>query len=85
MINNTNFSKWRRISAKSIDSQFMIEMQQGLNCSPFEAKIMVEKVHEFYRPLFETSLNIKPGQIQTMVLDIDALPGVPLTKQNKNL
>jgi hypothetical protein len=80
VINNTSIQRWDRIAAKSIDAQFRQVMQQGLNCSPFEAQIMVEKVHELYGPLWESSPSIQPGQMQTVVVDASVPPGIPLAQ-----
>ncbi len=52
MINNTNYAHWDRLKAKSFDAQFTHEMVTGLNCSPFEAEAIVEKVHEVYSPVW---------------------------------
>jgi hypothetical protein len=85
VINNTSTKRWDRIAAKSIDAQFSQAMQQGLNCSPFEAQIMVEKVHELYGPLFETSTAVLPGQVRTLVVDLQVRPGVPLRQAAQKL
>jgi len=85
MINNTNFAHWNRLQAKSLDAQFVNEMVAGLNCSPFEAEAIVEKVHEIYTPLLETSQGIKPGQIQVTVVDASVAPNVPLAKAKQRL
>jgi hypothetical protein len=85
MINNTNFAHWHRLQAKNLDAQFMNEMVNGLNCSPFEADVIVEKVHEIYAPLLETSQGLKPGQIQIMVIDASVAPNVSLAKAKQRL
>lgn len=85
MINNTSPQRWSRVSAKSIDTQFRVAMQEGLNCSPFESQIMVDKVHQFYGPLFDSSAAVQPGQVQTVVLDAGVPPGVPLTRAAQKL
>lgn len=85
MINNTNFAHWTRLQAKSLDAQFMNEMVSGLNCSPFEAEAIVEKVHEIYTPLLETSQGLKPGQIQVTVVDASVAPNTPLVKAKQRL
>jgi hypothetical protein len=85
MINNTNFAHWNRLQAKSLDAQFVNEMITGLNCSPFEAEAIVEKVHEIYTPLLETSQGLKPGQIQVTVIDASVAPNVPLAKAKQRL
>ena len=85
MINNTNFTHWNRLQAKSLDSQFVNEMVTGLNCSPFEAEAIVEKVHEIYTPLLETSQGLRPGQIQMTIIDALVAPNVPLIKAKQRL
>jgi len=85
MINNTNLAHWNRLQAKSLDAQFANEMVTGLNCSPFEAEAIVEKVHEIYTPLLETSQGLKPGQIQLTVVDASVAPNVPLVKAKQRL
>jgi hypothetical protein len=85
VINNTSIQRWDRVTAKSIDAQFSQAMQQGLNCSPFEAQIMVEKVHELYGPLFDSSITVQPGQIQTLVVDATVPPGAPLAEAAQKL
>ena len=85
VINNTSLQRWDRINAKSIDTQFMTAMQRGLNCSPFEAQIMVEKVHELYGPLFDSSTTVQPGQIQVMVVDAAVPPSVALSQAAQKL
>ena len=85
MINNNSLGYWNRLQAKSIDAQFVNEMVSGLNCSPFEAEAIVEKVHEIYTPLSETSLGLRPGQIQSTVRDASVAPNVPLAKAKQRL
>lgn len=85
MINNTNFSHWNRLQAKSLDAQFANEMISGLNCSQFEAEAIVEKVHEIYTPLLETSQGLKPGQIQVTIIDASVAPNIPLAKAKQRL
>ncbi len=85
MINNTSLAHWSRMQAKSLDAQFKTEMVTGLNCSPFEAQAIVEKVHEIYTPLLETSQGLKPGQIQLVVIDASVAPNVPLVYAKQRL
>lgn len=85
MINNTNLAHWTRLRAKNLDAQFKNEMIAGLNCSPFEAEVLVTKVHEIYAPLLETSQGLKPGQIQIMAVDAAVAPNTPLAKAKQRL
>ncbi|MFH1965783.1 MAG: DUF1670 domain-containing protein [Acidobacteriota bacterium] len=85
MINNTNFARWNRLQAKSLDAQFKNEMITGLNCSPFEAEAILEKVHEIYSPLMEITQGLKPGQIQHTVIDASVAPNTPLATARQRL
>jgi Protein of unknown function (DUF1670) len=85
MINNSNYAHWDRLKAKSLDAQFTNEMIRGLNCSSFEAEAIVEKVHEVYAPLWESTPGPKLGQIQMVVVDASVPPNVPLAKAKQRL
>jgi hypothetical protein len=85
MINNTNLARFDRARAKTLDAQFTSEMIEGLNCSPFEAEAIVEKVHDVYAPLLETTATLKPGQIQVVVVDASVAPNTPLAKAKQRL
>jgi hypothetical protein len=64
MINNTSLQKCNRLAEKQLDQQFVNEIIKGLQCSPFEAKVILEAVHKVYSPYFETSGALKPSQIR---------------------
>jgi hypothetical protein len=58
----------QRLRLKSLNAQFCSEIQQGLNCSPFEANCVLEVLKEIYAPfLAETSVNAPPGRM-TLVM-----------------
>jgi hypothetical protein len=80
MINNSNYAHWDRLQAKTLDTQFSNEMINGLNCSPFEAEAILEKVHQIFAPLWEGNTAPKLGQIQMVVVDASVPPNVPLAK-----
>ena len=83
MINNSSLKKWRRLSQKQLDQQFICEMVHGLQCSPFEASAMLDAVYRVYSPYFETSGTLKPGQILFQVISIDATPNMPLAESKQ--
>lgn len=85
MINNTNHNRWGRLNAKNFDNMFINEMLVGLNCSPFEAEAILEKVHDIFGPLFDSSQGPKPGQIQLLVVDASVPPNIPLAKAKQKL
>jgi len=78
MINNTSVQKWDRLAQKQLDQQFMNDIIHGLQCSPFEAKAILDTIYKVYGPYFETSGTLKPGQILFQVISIDERPSTHL-------
>lgn len=78
MINNTSVQKWDRLAQKQLDQQFMNDIIHGLQCSPFEAKAILDTIYKVYGPYFETSGTLKPGQILFQVISIDEGPSTHL-------
>ena len=72
MINNSNWYRWNRLAAKSLDQQFINEIIHGLNCSPFEAEAVLESVYHVFGDFFDSSESLKPGQIRLPVVSIEA-------------
>ena len=83
MINNTSLEKFDRLSQKKLDSQFVNEIKQGLQCSPFEANAILDSVYKIYAPYFRNNGAIKPGQTLFQVLAIDNPPSVDLSESNQ--
>jgi hypothetical protein len=71
MINNSSLKKWERLTQKQLNQQFVNEIVHGLQCSPFEASAILDTVFKVYAPYFETSGNLKPGQILFQVISIE--------------
>ena len=80
MINNTSLQKWSRLSQKQLGQQFMNEMINGLQCSPFEAQAILESVYNVYGSYFETSGTLKPGQLLFTVVAVEAASNKPLAE-----
>jgi len=78
MINNTALQKWSRLAQKQLDQQFLGEIINGLQCSPFEAQAILEAVYKVYAPYFETSGTLKPGQLLFPVVSVEAASNTPL-------
>ena len=78
MINNTALSRWHRANARQLDVQFMNDIIHGINCSPFEAEAIRDKVHEIYDPIMETTNTLKPGQIRISIISAEVTPSTPL-------
>jgi hypothetical protein len=71
MVNNSSIGKWERLNQKQQDVQFINRLLSGLNCSPFEAKAILNCVYEVYQPYFDNSSSMKPGQILFEVVSIE--------------
>ena len=78
MINNSSLDKWSRLKAKSLDNQFMNEMVKGMNCSPFEAEVILETVHKVYGDYFDQSQELAPGKAKFIVISAQESPSVKL-------
>ena len=74
MINNSSLQKWDRLKQKQLDTQFINTLLQGMNCSMFEAKSIMNAVYEVYHPFFDNAANMKPGQILFEVVTIENGP-----------
>ncbi|HBA54504.1 MAG TPA: hypothetical protein DCZ04_08640 [Syntrophorhabdus aromaticivorans] len=83
MINNASSEKWNRLEHKNLDQQFMNEISQGLNCSPFEARAVLNTVWQVFGDYFDTVPTIKPGQMRLQVLSIDAEPGCAVSESKQ--
>jgi len=71
MINNSSLQKWDRLRQKQLDTQFVNSLIQGMNCSQFEAKAILNAVYETYQPFFDNSGAMKPGQVLFEVVSIE--------------
>jgi hypothetical protein len=71
MINNSAPQKWDRLKQKQLDTQFVNHLIQGMNCSQFEAKAILNAVYESYQPFFDNTGAMAPGQIFFEVVSIE--------------
>jgi len=58
MLNNSSLQKWNRLQQKDCNQLFMNKLIEGLNCSPIEAKGILNIVHEVYQPFFDNSASL---------------------------
>lgn len=72
MINNSSLQKWDRLRQKQLDTQFVNSLIQGMNCSQFVAKAILNAVYQTYQPFFDNSGAMKPGQILFEVVSIES-------------
>lgn len=70
-----------RLSVKTLDDQFLTEIQQGLHCSPFESEAVLSVVREVFAPLLGSHSNGgPPGTMTVIAVDADEPAGKPLVK-----
>lgn len=73
-----------RLSVKTLDDQFLNEIQKGLNCSPFEGEAVLSVVREVFAPLMGTHPTAgPPGTMTVIAVDADEPAGKPLAKCRK--
>jgi hypothetical protein len=83
MINNTSLQKWNRLAQKQLDQQFVNAIITGLQCSPFEARAILDAVYQVYAPYFETTGTLKPGQLLFPVVALETSANTPLAKSQQ--
>jgi hypothetical protein len=71
MINNTSHALWDRLQQKNLNQQFINRLIDGLNCSPFEAKAILETVYEVFSPYMDASEQQGLGQIHLLCTGIE--------------
>lgn len=74
MINNTTAHLWERLSKKNLQQQLTQALITGLNCSPFEAKAILETVHKIYHPYLDVDESVGVGQVKFLCLGIENSP-----------
>ena len=73
-----------RLTSKTLDGQFLQEVQHGLGCSPFEAEAVLGVVKEVYLTFYDaTSNKAPPGRITLMVVDADEPAGKSIAECEK--
>jgi len=83
MINNSSLKKWDRLEAKSLDNQFVNEIINGLNCSNFEARAVLDTVHKVYGDFFDSSTELAPGKAKFIVISAEDFPSAKLDEATK--
>jgi DNA-binding CsgD family transcriptional regulator len=73
-----------RLDSKTLDARFTTEIEQGLNCSPFEAEAVLGVVKEVFAPFFAAETNpTAPGTITFMAVAADEPAGKPVARCTK--
>jgi hypothetical protein len=83
MINNSSLEKWNRLETKSLDNQFVNDIINGLNCSNFEAKAVLDTVHKVYGDFFDSSAELAPGKAKFIVISAENFPSARLVEATK--
>jgi len=83
MINNSSLKKWDRLEAKSLDNQFINDIINGLNCSNFEARAVLDTVHKVYGDFFDSSAELSPGKAKFIVISAEDFPSTKLDDATK--
>lgn len=68
-----------RLSSKTLEAQFLHEIQHGLNCSPFEAQAVLDVAKEVYLPFLGPEVaKAPPGKITLVAVSADEPSGKPI-------
>src|SRR3974390_2279126 len=80
-VRNRNREVIDRLDSKTLDSRFTTEIEQGLNCSPFEAEAVLGVVREIYFPFLTAEApHAPPGKISLIVVAADEPAGKPIAQ-----
>src|SRR5215472_14106826 len=73
-----------RLDSKTLDARFTTEIQQGLNCSPFEAQAVLDVVKEVDFPFLSAeATEPPPGKISLVAVAADEPAGKPVADCQK--
>jgi DNA-binding CsgD family transcriptional regulator len=83
-IRNVNREVIERLDSKTLDARFTTEIQQGLNCSPFESQAVLDVVKEVYFPFLSAEASeSSPGKISLLAVAADEPAGKPVAACQK--
>ena len=83
-VRNKKREELRRLNSKTLDARFLNEIRHGLNCSPFEAEVVLEVVKEVYFPfLDEQSVKAPPGKVTLIAVSADEPPQILTDPHNR--
>jgi DNA-binding CsgD family transcriptional regulator len=78
-VRNRRCEVLERLDSKTLDARFATEIQQGLNCSPFEAEAVLDVVKEVYFPfLAAEASHAPPGRVTLIAVAADEPAGKPV-------
>lgn len=79
-IRNQQKEELQRLREKTLDAQFLTTIQQGLNCSPFEAHAVLDVVNEVYGPVMNAASPAQPGTLTLVAVAADEPAGKPVAQ-----
>lgn len=82
-IRNHQQEELQRLREKTLDAQFFTTIQQGLNCSPFEATAVLDVVKEVYGPAMTSGSPAHPGTLTLVAVAADEPAGKPVAQCTK--
>src|SRR5690242_8319019 len=83
-LRNPQREELSRLASKTLDARFISTVRDGLNCSPFEARAVLDVVREVYAPVFsDTPAAALPGRITLVAIDADEPAGRPVSDCEK--
>ncbi len=83
-VRNPDRETIERLESKTLDARFTTEIQQGLNCSPFEAEAVLDVVKEVYFPFLSSeSPQAPPGKVTLIAVSADEPAGKPVAQCDK--
>jgi hypothetical protein len=83
-VRNAKREELGRLECKTLDAQFRTVIQDGLNCSPFEAEAVTDAVKEVYGPYLNgSSDSLPPGTMRVVAVDADEPAGKPVAECQK--
>lgn len=83
-VRNAKREELGRLECKTLDAQFRVVIQDGLNCSPFEAEAVIEAMKEVYGPYRNgSSDSLPPGTMRLVAVDADEPAGKPVSDCQK--
>lgn len=75
-IANRNKDTLDRLENKTLDARFVVEMRDGLGCSPFEAEAVLGVVKEVYAAYLESAAPVsQPGKVTLLAVSVDEPAG----------
>ena len=83
-VRNPDREAIERLQSKTLDARFTTEIQQGLNCSPFEAEAVLDVVKEVFFPFLSAEApQAPPGKVTLIAVAADEPAGKPVAHCKK--